>query len=169
MENLFLVSISINTDIFEANLINIILLLVLLFNVLGAALKTEMFERKSKILSEVQGAEQRLTEAAERLSEAKTQSEQAALIITQIAEKTGRLRHNILINNWNRAYEEMHRMEKAATLAVKYETQKAARENQDSLLTAGLTNAYTFIINDLTYEDCCALNTKRILQIPKLS
>lgn len=166
MENLFLLSVSINTDIFETNIINIVLLVVLLFNVVGAALKTEMFERKSQILSEVQGAEQRLTEAAERLSEAEAQSAQSALIIKQIEEKTEKLRHQILTNNWNRTYEEMYRMEKAASLAVKFETQKAARDNQDSLLTAGLTNAYKFIVNDLTYDDCCQLNSKRVEQIP---
>jgi F-type H+-transporting ATPase subunit b len=168
MDNLLLLSIEINTDIFETNIINIVLLVVLLFNVLGAALKTEMFERKSRILTEVQGAEQRLTEASERLRDAETQSQQAGLVIAQIEEKTEKLRQNILINNWNRAYEEMVRMEKAASLALKYETQKAGRENQDNLLTAGLTNAYTFIINELTYDDCCKLNTKRIEQIPSL-
>ena len=73
MENLLLLSVSLNTDIFEANLINIVLLVVLLFNVVGDALKTSMLERKEKILSGVQDAEQRLNEASERLAEAKTQ------------------------------------------------------------------------------------------------
>jgi F0F1-type ATP synthase membrane subunit b/b' len=71
MENLLLLSVSLNTDIFEANLINIVLLVVLLFNVVGDALKTSMLERKEKILSGVQDAEQRLNEASERLNEAK--------------------------------------------------------------------------------------------------
>ena len=66
MENLLLLSVSLNTDIFEANLINIVLLVVLLFNVVGDALKTSMLERKEKILSGVQDAEQRLNEASER-------------------------------------------------------------------------------------------------------
>ena len=79
MENLLLVSVSLNTDIFEANLINIVLLVVLLFNVVGDALKTSMLERKEKILSGVQDAEQRLNEATERLAEAKTQLEQSKL------------------------------------------------------------------------------------------
>jgi len=168
MDNLFLLSIGINTDIFESNIINIVLLVAGLFNVVGAALKTSMLERKTKILNEVQGAEQSLTAATERLNEAEKQSEQSAMIISKIEEKTETLRNQILTSNWNRAYEEMLRIEKAANLALKYETQKATRENQDSLLTAGLTNAYKFIINDLSYDDCCKLNTKRIDQIPTL-
>jgi F-type H+-transporting ATPase subunit b len=166
MENLFLLSIEINTDIFEANVINIIILVAGLFNVVGAALKTAMLERKTKILNEVQGAEQSLTAATERLREAEEQAGQSSLIITKIEEKTEKLRDQILTSNWNRAYEEMQRIEKASNLALKYETQKAARENQDNLLTAGLTNAYTYIINELSYDDCCKLNTKRIAQIP---
>jgi F-type H+-transporting ATPase subunit b len=168
MENLFLLSIEINTDIFEANVINIVILVAGLFNVVGAALKTAMLERKTKILNEVQGAEQSLTAATERLREAEEQAGQSSLIITKIEEKTEKLRDQILTSNWNRAYEEMQRIEKASNLALKYETQKAARENQDNLLTAGLTNAYTYIINELTYDDCCKLNTKRIAQIPTL-
>ena len=50
MENLFLLSIEINTDIFEANVINIIILVAGLFNVVGAALKTAMLERKTKTI-----------------------------------------------------------------------------------------------------------------------
>jgi len=169
MGNLFLLSLSLNSDIFETNIINIVLLVVLLVNVVGATLKTEMYERKSKILTEVEGAEQRLTEATERLREAETQNAQAELVISKIEEKTAKLRTNILNSNWNRAFEEMYRMEKAANLAIQYETTKVARENQSSLLTIGLKNAYNFIINDLTYEDCCELNSKRIQQIPKLS
>ena len=168
MENLFLLSIEINTDIFEANVINIIILVAGLFNVVGAALKTAMLERKTKILNEVQGAEQSLTAATERLREAEEQAGQSSLIITKIEEKTEKLRDQILTSNWNRAYEEMQRIEKASNLALKYETQKAARENQDNLLTAGLTNAYTYIINELSYDECCKLNTKRIAQIPTL-
>jgi len=168
MENLFLLSIEINTDIFEANVINIVILVAGLFNIVGAALKTAMLERKTKILNEVQGAEQSLTAATERLREAEEQAGQSSLIIKKIEEKTEKLRDQILNSNWSRAYEEMQRIEKASNLALKYETQKAARENQDNLLTAGLTNAYTYIINELSYDDCCKLNTKRIAQIPTL-
>jgi F-type H+-transporting ATPase subunit b len=168
MENLFLLSIEINTDIFEANVINIVILVAGLFNIVGAALKTAMLERKTKILNEVQGAEQSLTAATERLREAEEQAGQSSLIIKKIEEKTENLRDQILTSNWSRAYEEMERIEKASNLALKYETQKAARENQDNLLTAGLTNAYTYIINELSYDDCCKLNTKRIAQIPTL-
>lgn len=169
MENLFLLSLSLNSDIFETNIINIVLLVAILFNVIGTFLKEQLLERKTKILEEVQGAEQRLNEAVERLAEAKLQASQAKLVITQITEKTETLRNKILLSNWNRTFEEMQRLEKSAALAIKYETQKVASENQDSLLTKGLKNAYFFISNDLSYEACCELNTRRIEKIPQVS
>lgn len=169
MENLFLVSIGINTDILETNIINIFLLVGILFKFVGDFLKTQLSTRKSTILNEVEGAEKRLTDAVERLNEAKTQAGQASIIIAQIEEKTNKLRKNIVINNWKRGYEDVCRLENASNLAIKYETQKAIREIQDSLLATGLTNAYSFIIKDLTYEECCQLNTKRIEQLPTFS
>ena len=44
----------INTDIFETNIINIVILCVGLFNFVGGILKTSMAERKQKILESVQ-------------------------------------------------------------------------------------------------------------------
>ena len=48
MENSLLLSISLNTDILETNIINIVILVAILFNVVGGALKDAMIERKEK-------------------------------------------------------------------------------------------------------------------------
>ena len=63
MENLINTSIllsdkgfTLNTDIFETNIINIILLVVILFKVLGDALKTSLVNRKQKIIEDVNDA-----------------------------------------------------------------------------------------------------------------
>jgi F-type H+-transporting ATPase subunit b len=75
MENLINTSIllsdkgfTLNTDIFETNIINIILLVVILFKVLGDALKTSLVNRKQKIIEDVNDAKKRLSNAKERLS-----------------------------------------------------------------------------------------------------
>jgi len=166
MKNLFLLSIGINTDIFETNIINIALLLVLLFNVVGAALKTSMLERKTQILTEVEGSEQSLTEAVERLSQAEEQSKQVALIISQIEDKTESTQEQIYMNNWKRSWEETERIKETADLRIKLEEQKIARENKDALLVSSFAKACQSIINDVTYEEICQLNMKRIKKIP---
>ena len=82
--------IGINTDIFEANLINIIILLVLLVYVLGNFLKENLSTRQEQIISSIQDGEKRLNEAKERLAEAKSQWAQAQIIIKEIKIQTKR-------------------------------------------------------------------------------
>ena len=169
MENLFLLSIELNTDIFETNIINIVLLVALLVNVIGTALKNSMLERKTKILNEVQGAEQSLNAAIERLGEAEKQSEQSALIIKKIEEKTETLKEQISSSNASRLLEEIAVLNKSSRLALQYEQQKLERNNQNTLLQDGLTNAYTFIKNELEFEDFRLINQRKLNKINESS
>jgi len=81
-------SITLNLDIFETGLINIIALVVILVYVgrdfLGSTLET----RKNEIVTSVQDAEERLNEANKRLSEAQKQLSQAHVVITEIKNET---------------------------------------------------------------------------------
>ena len=81
-------SITLNLDILETGLINIIALVVILVYVgrdfLGSTLET----RKNEIVTGVQDAEERLNEANKRLSEAQKQLSQAHVVITEIKNET---------------------------------------------------------------------------------
>lgn len=80
--------ISLNTDILETGLINILALLGILIyagrDFLGSALE----ERKTNIVQGVQDAEDRLNEANRRLNEAQKQLNQANVVITDIKNET---------------------------------------------------------------------------------
>jgi F-type H+-transporting ATPase subunit b len=83
--------VSLNTDIFEANLINLILLGGGLFYLLSGALSESLSERQQKILGAIQESEERLQEATTRLTESETQLAQAQMVIDTIqkdAEQT---------------------------------------------------------------------------------
>jgi len=78
-------------SIFEANLINLILLDGGLFYLLSGALSESLSERQQKILGAIQESEERLQEATTRLSESETQLAQAQMVIDTIqkdAEQT---------------------------------------------------------------------------------
>lgn len=81
-------NITLNLDILETGLINIIALIVILVYVgrdfLGSALET----RKNEIITSVQDAEERLDEANKRLSEAQKQLSQAQVVISEIKNDT---------------------------------------------------------------------------------
>jgi F-type H+-transporting ATPase subunit b len=80
-----------NGDIFEANLVNLILLDGGLFYLLSGALSESLSERQQKILGAIQESEERLQEATTRLTESETQLAQAQMVIDTIqkdAEQT---------------------------------------------------------------------------------
>lgn len=75
---------SLNTDILETGLINIIALIAILVYTGKDFLGSLLEERRATIVKGVQDAEDRLAEAEKRLSEAKKQLGQADIIINKI-------------------------------------------------------------------------------------
>ena len=80
--------ISLNTDILETGLINILALLAILIYTGRDFLGSLLEERKTTIVKSVQDAEDRLNEAQKRLSEAEKQLNQATFIISEIKNET---------------------------------------------------------------------------------
>jgi F-type H+-transporting ATPase subunit b len=76
--------VSLNTDIFETNLINITLLAGGLFYLLIGALSESLSERQQKILGAIQESEERLQEAETQLTESENQLAQAQIVIESI-------------------------------------------------------------------------------------
>jgi F0F1-type ATP synthase membrane subunit b/b' len=78
--------VSFNPDIFEANLVNLIILSGGLFYLLSGALSESLSERQQKILGAIQESEERLEEATKRLAESETQLAQAQMVIESIGK-----------------------------------------------------------------------------------
>jgi F-type H+-transporting ATPase subunit b len=77
-------TLSLNTDFLEANVINIILLLLGLIYILKNFLGSTLIIRQQKVLTAIQESEQRLNEANIRLEEAEKQLAQTQMIVTKI-------------------------------------------------------------------------------------
>ncbi len=80
--------ISLNTDILETGLINILALLAILIYTGRDFLGSLLEERRTTIVKGVQDAEDRLNEAQKRLNEAQKQLNQANLVISEIKNET---------------------------------------------------------------------------------
>lgn len=93
--------ISLNTNILETNLINIIILLVLLIYLLGNFLNTNLSSRHEQIANTIKKGEKRLNEAKQRLKEAKFQWSQASIIIEEIKEQTKQTKVTVLESEYN--------------------------------------------------------------------
>jgi len=80
--------ISLNTDILETGLINILALLAILIYTGRDFLGSLLEERRTTIIKGVQDAEDRLNEAKKRLAEAQKQLNQANIVISAIKNET---------------------------------------------------------------------------------
>jgi len=80
--------ISLNTNILETGLINILALIAILIYTGRDFLGSLLEERKTVIVKGVQDAEDRLNEAKQRLTEAEKQLNQANLVISEIKAET---------------------------------------------------------------------------------
>lgn len=80
--------ISLNLDILETGLLNILTLVAILVYAGKDFLGSLLEERKTTIVKGVQDAEDRLNEAQKRLSEAQKQLDQANLVIGEIKNET---------------------------------------------------------------------------------
>ena len=80
--------ISLNLDILETGLLNILALLGILVYTGRDFLGSVLEERKTTIVKSVQDAEDRLNEAEKRLNEAEKQLSQANLVISEIKNET---------------------------------------------------------------------------------
>jgi F-type H+-transporting ATPase subunit b len=86
-------SVNLNVDIFETNVINITILLGGIIYLGSNALSASLSERQQKILGAIQEAEERLQQAVAKLAESEKQLAQAQIVIDSIkseAEKTAK-------------------------------------------------------------------------------
>ena len=114
--------------IFEANLINIILLAGGLFTLLSGALSESLSERQQKILGAIQESEEKLQEATTRLTEGETKLAQAQIVIESIqkeAEQTAVQVKNSVLTDGKKEIERLTANAKTqiATIEVKVRKQ----------------------------------------------
>ena len=88
--------ISLNTDILETGLINILALLAILVYTGRDFLGSLLEERRTTIVKGVQDAEDRLSEAKKRLVEAEKQLNQANIVISEIKNETVTTKKSLL-------------------------------------------------------------------------
>lgn len=123
-------STSLNTNILETGLINIIALLGILVYTGKDFLGSILEERKTLIVSGVQDAEDRLNEAQKRLNEAKKQLSQSSFVIAEIKVQTTQTKKTLLdgeaaqtkkdlINIFDRALATFYSKERQVFLEIK--------------------------------------------------
>ena len=111
--------ISLNTDIFESNIINLVLLVVILFVVLKKFLKENLTARKEKIVQGIENAETRLSDSNKRYSEAKKQWAQMDIIIKEINQQMETTKQNVLKLKWDQGKDDLSKKFSTAIVVLR--------------------------------------------------
>ena len=129
-------------DIFEANLVNLILLGGGLFYLLSGALSESLSERQQKILGAIQESEERLQEATKRLTESENQLAQAQMVIDTIqkdAEQTASQVKSSILTDGKTEIERLTSTAKAQIGTIEAKVRKQISDYVASLALARIT------------------------------
>merc|ERR1712157_11208 len=99
--------ISLNLDILESGIVNIILLIGIIVYVGGSFIISFLETRQTDIITSTQDAEERLNEAQKRLAEAEKQAKQARIIIVNTKDETIRIKKFLLNTSFIQSQEDL--------------------------------------------------------------
>jgi len=122
-----------NTNIFETNIVNITILVIILFILKKDLLGNLLSERQNEIINSVQDSEKRLNEATKRLEESKKQLSQARVIIDEIKKETALTKDKLLEKDYLQAQDELNRRFINATLTLKNRERLILREIKQNI------------------------------------
>jgi len=130
--------VSLNFDIFEANLVNLTLLDGGLFYLLSGALSESLSERQQKILGAIQESEEKLQEATTRLTEGETKLAQAQIVIESIqkdaAQTAAQVKSSILTDGKT----EIERLSATAKVQIRTIEARVRKQISDYVATLAL-------------------------------
>jgi F0F1-type ATP synthase membrane subunit b/b' len=129
--------------IFEANLINLIILDGGLFYLLSGTLSDSLAERQQKILGAIQESEERLTEATARLTESETQLAQAQMVIESIGKDAQTTAQQVKSAILTDGKAEIERLTSAAKLQIGTIEARVRKQISDYVVTLALQRITT--------------------------
>ena len=134
--------VSLNLDIFEANLVNIALLVGGLFYLLSGILAESLSERQQKILGAIQESEEKLEEATTRLTEGETKLAQAQIVIESIqkdAEQTAAQVKSSILTDGKSEIERLTAAAKAQITTIEFRVRKQISDYVGTLALQRIT------------------------------
>ena len=159
--------VSLNFDIFEANLVNLILLDGGLFYLLSGALSESLSERQQKILGAIQESEERLQEATTRLTESETQLAQAQMVIDTIqkdAEQTASQVKSSILTDGKTEIERLTSSAKAQIGTIESRVRKQISDYVVSLALQRITTQLEGKLNSSLQQQIIDRNISKLVE-----
>nr|QSV12753.1 CF0 subunit I [Phaeophyceae sp.] len=120
--------ISINTDLFETNIINIILLQIILFILIQNYFSNNLLKRKQRIAENIETAQIRLLQTSMRYRESKKQLEEIDILIKDINKQLKERKEHLLRIEWFKVKSDLSK--KFTALIITLDNKKVQIRNQ---------------------------------------
>ena len=159
--------VSLNTDIFETNLINITILAGGLYYLLSGALSENLSERQQRILGSIQESEERLQEATTRLTESETQLAQAQIVIESIqkdAEVTANQVKSSILTDGKSEIERLTATAKAQIGTIEAKVRKQISDYVVSLALSRITAQLEGKLNSSLQQQIIDRNISKLVE-----
>jgi len=157
--------VSLNTDIFETNVINIALLLGGVIYLLSGALGDALSERQKKILGAIQESEERLQEATARFSESETQLAQAHMVIDSIktdSDTTAKQVKSTVLSEGKIEIERLTSAAKAQITTIEAKVRKQIADQVVALALSRVTTQLSSVMNDNLQQQIIDRNISKL-------
>lgn len=158
-------SISLNTNFLEANVLNILLLLSGLIYVLKQFLGSILSIRQEKVLLAINESEERLNQAQIRLNEAEKQLSQAQIVIKQIlaeAEVTAqKVRKSIL----EQGKSDIQRLTSSSNASIKYAENQVKQQIQQQITALAIDQVNLKLQKQITLAMQTEIIDKNIMKL----
>jgi len=138
--------------IFESNLINLIILDVGLFYLVGNALSDNLADRQGKILESIKESEKRLEEAITRLNENETQLSQTEVVIESIGKDAQNIAKQVSSTILTEGKLEVERLASSTKSQIDTIKERVRKEISDHISSLALQRITTQLENNLTVK-----------------
>nr|YP_009122217.1 ATP synthase subunit b [Vertebrata lanosa]AJH65975.1 ATP synthase subunit b [Vertebrata lanosa] len=154
-QNILYSKVSFNSNFLEANVLNILLLLIGLIYVLKNFLGSILNDRQSKVLVAIRESEERLDQANMRLSEAEKQLAQTQIIINQIineAETTAKKVRESILEQGKSDIQKLTQSSKASVKFAEDQVKLQIQQQITSLAIQKVTSEFKSQINSIMHS-----------------
>nr|QNO36010.1 AtpF [Sargassum hemiphyllum var. chinense]QPZ94183.1 ATP synthase CF0 B subunit [Sargassum hemiphyllum var. chinense] len=158
-------NISLNPDIFETNIINIVILLGILFVVIKNFLTENLTSRKEKIVETIESAEAQLTDSNNRYIEAQKQWAQVDIIIKEINQQMETTKRNLLKLKWNQTKEDLSKKFALAIEILHNRENKIFADVIREVSKKALNRVINKLVNQLGKVEQSAIINRKIAQL----
>ena len=132
-----------NFDLIETNIINLAVVIAVVLYLGSDVLKSILQERKQRILSTIQSADERYLEAQQKLEQAKQKVQSAKTKAVEIRQQGNTAATQATKTLFERTEEEIRRLEETKQASLRFEEEKALSQVRDQVIQLSVERAFT--------------------------